>query len=171
MESKEYYWNSNTRFNVKVEIIGENGDMYAIKSRGHVYVVPKANITPREKILETIAPKPEPWFVALTVSEFLALRATPSVTLIEFWYGVSKELRTQEHTARYTREWFSLSSELVETILRGYGYAQNKYLQEFSEYLPQLHFKPLVEQLWVEKRTREAKKTCSEKTENPVVFV
>ena len=143
------FWNSCTRTNVEVEIIGENGNMYAIKADGHVYVVPKVNITPEKKVITTIAPKPEePYWVALTT-----LDRAHFIQHIQYfvedlcWGPVIREIVAQGHSGEYTYEWFLLSARAVRAILTRYEYDKHKPASG--------SFKTVVQQVWEERLRRD----------------
>lgn len=160
-QSVQYYWNSNTRVNAPVRIIGVNDDCYAVESRGHVYVVPKGNITTQQKVFDppapvvTTAPKPEPelpYLVKLTKEQ---LQYHQRLTFGEPWPLVSSELSSQCHSQTYTTEWFYISFATAQKVLFRYEYDTYKTRQDISPRLPGAELGMLTRQLWEEQLRRD----------------
>lgn len=156
------YWNSNTRVNVPVTVIGANGEFYAVERDGHVYVVPKANITTWKKVItppETTAPKPEEvYWITLTSKELSNLLEYRDIYYLEGdpWRNVLQDLVGQRHGGSYTYEWFSLSASAARTVLDRYGYEYHKREKGIDGILPSgPSFKSVARQLWEEQLRRD----------------
>jgi hypothetical protein len=158
-EPFHYYWNSNTRVNAPVRIIGVYDDNYAVESRGHVYVVPKGNITTQQKVFDppapvaTTAPKPEmPYLVALTKEQLQYLQMQ---TFASPWSLISSETLFQCHSQTYTIEWFWISFATGQAILLRYNYDTYKTRKNISHCLPGGELGMLTCQLWEEQLRRD----------------
>ena len=154
------FWNSITRYNKPVKVIGSNGENYAVEADGHVYVVPKRNITLKEKVFETTAPKPDAlYLVTLTSKYWHDLTSDLGVRLNwspDAWGDALSELSAQLHKCIYTNEWFTLSSTAATAVLTNYRYNSLKHEKDINGYMPiGLHYRAVVQQLWEEKNRRD----------------
>ena len=157
------YWNSLTRFNVPVTVIGVNGDNYAVESDGHLFLVPKANISLQKKIIapiETTAPKPEGeyWFTltANDHAELLNALAARAGVHADTWAKVIRALSLRTHTGTYTNEWFCLPVHEATALLSAYNYDAHKHEKDINDWTPSgLYYKTVVRQLWEEQLRRE----------------
>lgn len=157
------YWNSLTRFNVPVTVIGVNGDNYAVESDGHLFIVPKANVSPKKKIIapiETTAPKPDgEYWLTLTANdhaELLKALATRQGLRDNIWAEVIRALSPRTHTGTYTNEWFCLPVHEATALLSAYSYDAHKHEKDINGLLPSgFYYKTVVRQLWEEQLRRD----------------
>ena len=156
------YWNSNSRVNEPVLILGQNDTTYAVQSKGHVYVVPKANISVERKSAVPpvppviIAPRPEDCYLVLLTAEQRSEIVAYGLGRSGPWNIIANELCRQPHSGAYTNEWFWLWPACVKEILNHYGYDRHKFESLFESYLPLgAGHKVVVRQLWEEKLRRE----------------
>jgi hypothetical protein len=160
-QSAQYYWNSLTRFNKPVKVIGVNDENYAVEAEGHVYVVPKANITLGPRVVippVTTAPKPEePYWFALTHEEWQWLiKLNGAVAPIGSpWGNTVAVLKLQSHSNAYTNEWFRISGRTAMDLLLTYRYGIFNHKKIIDSYLPGGAYGKVVRQLWEEKLRRD----------------
>ena len=156
--SKDQYWNSNTRHNALVRVLAANGENYAVECGGHVYVVPKNNITLEKKKFFTTAPKPEEtYWITLTTEEYdyFALSSRKADDT-DVWSGVIQNLLSRRHAGDYTEEWFAVSAPAANRLLAMYLYATYKNDKSLNEMIPlSTPYKQVVHQLWDEKLRRD----------------
>lgn len=159
------YWNSNVHFNREVEVLEYDGTNYSVVYAGRLYLVPMKNISFEPKVIETTAPKPEEkyWFTLTAegrkdIVGHLINGYMPKGP----WDNAAAEMKSQNHTGTYTREWFSLTAEGAMALLDLYGYRANKYKEDFSLYLPkgEAH-RTMVRQLWEERLRRDGIAQCA----------
>jgi hypothetical protein len=164
-EAPRAYWNSNTRHNAVVLVVASNENDYAVWRDGHVYIVPKENITPEAKVyfypsLVTTAPKPEGNYgLILTAEEWNYFsRSVTNADSISYMATakVFQEIAFMQHTGKFTYEWFFVSPLAAYETLNMYGYTPHKKEDKIKSSLPSgPEFATVVRQLWDEKNRRD----------------